>query len=278
MDKLPKELRKNIMDFTGASKPKQKYSENQQNQTLVAIDKARQFVKNLKDSSGMILNQPLTKNLTQNQALKIGNVIQKERESKTKLSHEDNRKDVISKLKRAGFSGKFKTLEQDPQNRQLKEFLSQMAKTRYNNTSNDNIMTKDKLKFVGGVANRDRMSDGEKKAMVNTLINKPKGSLKNTNQLKKAVSKPKAKAVSKPKVPRPTLKVPRPTLKAVPKPPPKPKPSSKPKPSKTSMKKSVGGATIGKAKKPLKKGYKANPTCWTSKATNGNGKRKKICV
>jgi len=44
------------------------------------------------------------------------------------------------------------------------------------------------------------------------------------------------------------------------------------------MKKSVGGATIGKAKKPLKKGYKAKPTCWTSKATDGNGKRKKICV
>ena len=98
-----------------------------------------------------------------------------------------------------------------------------------------------------------------------TGASKPKGSLKNTNQFKKAVAKPKPK-------------VPRPTLKAVPKPPPKPKPLSKPKPSKTSMKKSVGGATIGKAKKPLKKGYKAKPTCWTGKATDKNGKRKKICV
>ena len=130
MDKLPKELRKNIMDFTGATQPKDKYSQTAL--TIASIDKARQFVKNLKDSSGMILNQPLTKNLTSNQAVKIGNVIQKEIQSKNYDTHEVKRKRFIDKLKKAGFSGKFKTLDQDPQNRELDEFISQMNTTKYN--------------------------------------------------------------------------------------------------------------------------------------------------
>lgn len=288
MDKLPKELTDKIKDFTGATQPKKKYSENLQSWALSNINSKRSFIDLLKNESNLVLTSPLTKKLTVANLNKINAYLSKRVSSsgRVRVDGEEERKKFIAGIKKAGFNGTFKTFQQDPQNRDLETFIVRTADKDFSGN-----MDKRALETVGGPSRRNQMTTKEKKAMVNDLINKPKGSLKNTNVFKSAKSVAKsakpvaksakpvaksAKPVAKPAKPKPP---PRPKLKAVPKAPPKPKPmKTKPKPSKVSMSKSVGGATKGVAKKPLKKGYKAKPTCWTGKATDKNGKRKKICV